>query len=358
MAPWLDAIKRRRYGAAVPRGYGLWLCLLLASLLPNAVLSTHAHARDMHLRLGRLSQGACEQTLSGADDFALSTNGSPTLTPDNGAYAQLVSQLAFAVAPALLMPVTTRGPSGFDIGLDTSVTGIDKGASYWKRGSAGSGPSTCDGRNSDVSGALVGNRLRFNKGLPLGLSIGANLGLLHGLGLYTLGGELKLALLEGATEPYSPSLAVRVATNALVGEPALMLSSNAIDVIVSKEFAALYVLHVVPYLGLGALLNYARSQPVDLTSNIDAQACAAGTDPVCNAQGLGASSEDLAHDRAFNKLFLMRYRAVLGLWLRVRAFAFAAEASIDLVRPDRADGDLKATTARQWSLSFAPSLSF
>jgi hypothetical protein len=117
-------------------------------------------------------------------------------------------------------------------------------------------------------------------------------------------------------------------------------------------------LHVVPYLGVGALLNYARGQPVDLTPNIDATACAAGTDPVCNAQGLGASDADLAHDRAFKKLLLMRYRALLGLWLRVRMFAFAAEATIDLARPDQADSDVKAKTARQWSLSFAPSISF
>lgn len=312
----------------------------------------------MHLRLGRLSSGACEDTLSDAANFALASDRNGVLVPDNVAYAQLVSQLAFAIAPPLLAPVTTGGPAGFDIGFDTLVTGIDRRADYWQRGTAGKGTATCDGRNSDVSAALVGQRLRFSKGLPMGLSIGANVGVIDGLGLYSLGGELKLALLEGATEPWSPSLAVRIASNALIGESALTLTSNALDVIVSKEFAAAYVLHVVPYLGLGALLNHARSQAYDLTPNIDAVACAAGTDPVCNAQGIGASSADAPHDRAFKKLLLMRYRAVLGLWLRVRAFAFAAEATIDLVRPDRADSDVKRSTARQWSLSFAPSVSF
>jgi len=84
----------------------------------------------------------------------------------------------------------------------------------------------------------------------------------------------------------------------------------------------------------------------------------AGIDPVCNAHGLGASSDDLGHDQAFPKLLLMRYRAVLGLWLRYRVFAFAAEGSFDLVRPDRADSDLPAPAPRQWSVQFAPSLSF
>jgi hypothetical protein len=357
MAPSLDAIKRRRYVAQVFRRHGLWLCLSLASL-GLSVLPTRAHARDMHLRLGRLSSGACEGTLSGAADFALASDTNGVLAPDNVAYAQLVSQLAFAIAPPLLAPVTTGGPAGFDIGFDMMATGIDRRADYWKRGSAGAGPATCDGRNNDVSRALVGQRVRFSKGLPMGLSIGANVGVIDGLGLYTLGGELKLALLEGATEPWSPSLALRVASTALIGESALTLTSNALDVIVSKEFAAAYVLHVTPYLGLGALLNQARSQAYDLTPNIDAIACAAGTDAVCNAQGLGASRADLAHDRSFGKLLLMRYRAVIGLWLRVRAFAFAAEATIDLVRPDRADSDVKNKTARQWSLSFAPSVSF
>jgi hypothetical protein len=312
----------------------------------------------MHLRLARLSSGECEGTLSDSGSFALSPQGAPVLTPDNAAYTQLVSQLSFAIAPPLLAPVTTGGPSGFDIAFDTIATGIDRRADYWQRATAGSASATCDGRNRDVSAALVQNRLRFEKGLPLGLSIGANVGLMSGLGLYTLGGELKLALLEGANEPWSPSLAVRVASSALIGDPTLTLSSHALDVLVSKEFAALYVMHIVPYLGLGALLSHARSNSVDFTPNIDAINCAAGTDPICNAQGLGASPADLAHDRAFKKLLLMRYRAVLGVWLRVRAFAFALEASIDLVRPDRADSDVSKGTARQWSLSFAPSLSF
>jgi hypothetical protein len=358
MAPWLDAIKRRRYLAPVSRGYGLWLCFLLASLVLDAALPESARARDMHLRLARLSSGECEDTLADSARFALSPQGAPVLIPDNAAYTQLVSQLAFAIAPPLLAPVTTGGPSGFDVAFDTIATGIDRRADYWQRATAGSGLGTCDGRNRDVSAALVQNRLRFEKGLPLGLSIGANIGLVNGMGLYTLGGELKLALLEGANEPWSPALAVRMASSALIGDPTLTLSSHALDVLVSKEFAALYVMHIVPYLGLGALLSHARSNSVDLTPNIDAINCAAGTDPICNAQGLGASPADLAHDRAFKKLLLMRYRAVLGLWLRVRAFAFVLEASIDLLRPDRADSDVSRSTARQWSLSFAPSVSF
>jgi hypothetical protein len=181
---------------------------------------------------------------------------------------------------------------------------------------------------------------------------------MHGVGAWTLGTEIKLAIIEGSLHRWVPSLALRVASNSLVGANALSLSAFAFDVLVSREFPVAHVMQIHPYAAVGAVLSRASSARVDLTPNIDSTACAAGTDPVCNAHGLGASTDDLGHDQAFPKLILMRYRALLGVWLRYQLFAFAVEASFDLVRPDRADSDLSGQVARQWSLQFAPSLSF
>jgi hypothetical protein len=340
---------------------GLWLVLLI--LLPAVALSCLsarvAHANDMALTLARLSRGDCARTLSSADDFALRENGAAVLAPDRALYAALVSQLSGALAPPVLAPVTTRGPTGFDISLATGITEIDQHLEAWQRGTQGKrAAASCEGRNRDVQAVLPGNQLRFVKGLPFGISIGASAGFLHGLGLWTFGSELKIAIIEGSLKPWVPSLALRLASNSLVGDGSLALSSFAFDAIASREFAAAHVMQVVPYLALGAVLSRAASTPVDLTPNIDANACAAGRDPTCNAHGLGASRDDLAHERSFPKLLLMRYRAVLGVWLRYRLLAVAAEASIDLLRPDRADADVPSNTPRQWGLQLAPSLSF
>jgi hypothetical protein len=318
-----------------------------------------ARADAMALTLSRLSRGACERTLSDADDFALATRDGPVLTPDRDAYATLVAQLSGALAPPLLTPVTTRGPSGFDLAFSTRITDIDQSSPSWQRGTRGSGTSlTCDGRNTDPRRVLAGNELRFVKGLPLGISLGGSVGFVHGIAQWTIGTELKVAIIEGVVTPWVPSVAVRVATNTLVGDSDLSLSAFSFDLLASREIAVARVMQVVPYVALGALLNRASAGAVDLTPNIDAAACAAGRDAVCNAQGLGTSSADLAHQRKFPTLLMLRYRALLGVWLRYRLFAVAAEASVDLVRPDRADRDVPSGTRRQWSLTLAPSLSF
>src|SRR5262245_3478988 len=94
--------------------------------VPAGLLSAaRARADDMTLWLGRLSEGEGARTLSDADDFALRVDGTQVLAIDRDAYARLVSQISGALAPNLLAPVTTRGPSGFDIGFETAITDID-----------------------------------------------------------------------------------------------------------------------------------------------------------------------------------------------------------------------------------------
>jgi hypothetical protein len=319
------------------------------------LLAERAQAKDMDLALARLSSGACERTLTGAPDFALRDEAGQVLKPDGAAFARVVSQLSAAVAPALLAPVTTRGPLGFDVALETSVTDLDAGAEYWRRGSAGSsGVLTCDGRNEDVASALALNRVRFTKGLPLGLSFGASLGKLHVTSLWTLGAELKLALIEGLTQAWAPALGLRVASSSVIGDAALSLHMLAADLIVSKEWLAGSALKIAPYFALGIVYGRGRAGVVDLTPNVDALACAAGEDPVCNAAGLGASRDDFGHDRSFAPMNLVRQRAVFGAWLRYGLFALATELALDLMQPHA--GELK--TPRQWGFNLAPSISF
>ena len=97
----------------------------------------------MDLQLSRLStstdgslsdEDACGLTLTDAgSSFSLRYPQDPSdpnsdllqrLSPDNRDWRQLVTQLAPAVAPAILAPVTTTGPAGFDVSVETNITGI------------------------------------------------------------------------------------------------------------------------------------------------------------------------------------------------------------------------------------------
>ena len=315
----------------------------------------------MDLALSRLSRGSCQSTLSNADPFVLRTGETQTLHEDNQAWSQLITQLTPVVAPAILAPVTTSGPKGFDVSFETNVTHITNNASYWERGSEGHGPEafdTCNGRNTHVSPLLTNNRLHFAKALPLGFTIGATVGRVYNTGLWLVGGDVKLALIEGLRSWAMPDVAVRAAVNTTVGDVNYTLTTLAADLILSKNIVTGHAMTISPYLGAGMLFTFASSELVDLTPNVDAVNCAAGTDPVCNERGLGASADDIGHDRPFKDLSLKRYRGFGGLAMRYELFTLAAEFIFDLVPPHNADPAAGKGTPRQWTFNVAPGLTF
>ncbi len=330
-----------------------------------------ASADDMDLALSRLSRGdtpgACAQTLQGSDNFVLArgvgSTSVSTLRPDNQAFSRLMTQFAPVVMPAVLAPVTTSGPRGFDVAVQTSVTGIDENQDYWKKGTEGRGSlanDTCDGINRQVSSVFVSNRISVDKGLPLGLTIGAEVGRIWDTRLWTAGGHVKWALFEGYRTWVLPDLGVRAAANTVVGDSQFSMTVLNADAVLSKNIVVGKVMQVAPYIGSGLAMILARSEVIDFTPNIDATLCAAGTDPVCNAQKLEPSERggDIGHDQAFRRLTMLRTRGFVGLQLRYRLFALASELAFDWVTPRKADKDAGGGLPRQWTLNIAPSLSF
>jgi len=316
----------------------------------------------MDLTLSRLSKGACAATIPGASEvFQLRDGDTQTLTPDNEAFSRLVTQLAPAVMPAVLAPVTTSGPRGFEVQLQTNVSAIDSNAYYWEKGTRGHGNAaraTCDGENRFVTPALTSNRLSVDKGLPFGFTIGAEAGRLWNTSLFTLGGHFKWALFEGYRTFPLPDFAVRAAANTLVGDSQLTMLAATADAILSKNIVVGRVMQIAPYLGGGVGLVYASSQLVDLTPNIDATRCAAGEDPICKNLSAESRKGDIGHDQAFEELTLLRTRGFLGAQLRYSIFALSGEFAFDLIAPDAADKDAGRGLPRQWSVNLAPSLSF
>lgn len=331
------------------RDHGLVLGMLLASLTWTAAV----RADGMRLALSRLSRGNCVATVGEGTVRLRDGAGAAALQPDEDAFHQLARELSSAIALPVLEPVITSGSRGFDVALDTTLADIDQHADAWRRGTAGSGPATCDGENGDVRPLLIGNRLRFSKGLPLGLSLAATIGRLHDVGLVLVGVALKVALLEEALGGRLPDLALRGALTRAVGPGALVLYATTIDALISKRWVVGGQVAISPFVGGGLAFTRASSDTVDLTPNIDALACRSGVDPVCNAGGVGASDADLPHDVRFTTVSLFRPRAFLGVALSHRMMALSASATLDVGR-----APTTGTPHRPWVVGIAPSVSF
>jgi hypothetical protein len=331
----------------------------------------------MDLQLSRLSvstdrslsyDDACHDTLGAPLSLRFGDPGDQRqrLSPDNLSFRNLVTQLSPAVTPAILAPVTTTGPAGFDVAIETTLTGITEQANYWQRGSRGHGSyarSTCDGENRFVSPVLATNRIHFSKGLPLGVTLGGTVGKMHETSLWLVGMDLKLAIIEGLRGLAVPDLAVRGAVSTALGDSTYSLTVVSADAIVSKNIVTGRAMTISPYGGVGWVWTFAASELVDLTPNIDALNCSAGTDATCNANGpgasgsLGASQDDIGHDVPFRDVKFGRYRGFLGLAMRYKLFALAAEFIVDLKPPHEMD-TRAGRTPRQWTFNAAPSLSF
>ena len=316
-------------------------------------------AQPMDLALSRLSTGACDAT-TGGGPLRLADAAGPTLQADQAAWRELATQLAYAIAPVHAEPVIMSGPRGFDLSLETHVAALDDGSATWARGSRGgsSAVPTCDGRNEGVRPVLVSERLRVQKGLPLGFSLGATFGKLFATSLYLVGADVKFALLEEVWGGLVPDLAVRFALSKSVGANDYTLLASALDVVLSKRFVVARTATLAPFAGIGATFTRARTDTIDLTPNIDASACRDGVDPVCNGGGIGASAADLAHDVRFSDLTLYRYRGMLGVSVGYRGFALSAAATGDLLAPRLGDRGTGARGMRQWGVHVAPTVSF
>ena len=104
---------------------------------------------------------------------------------DQELFERLVSELAVAMAPPVIGPARTVGARAFQLTFGTTVTSIEGGESYWRRGTEGSHGIESDdddpetpvtsraifGVNESPQAALVWNRVQVRKGLPFGFEV-------------------------------------------------------------------------------------------------------------------------------------------------------------------------------------------
>lgn len=292
--------------------------------------------------------------------------GYPRCFADNTLFANLVNELAGALAPALLAPASTIGYNRTYIGYEHSITNINNGPTslgHWSRGTEGVAPGNTQNTGTEryrtrVPDVLFVSRLHMRHGLPYGFELGAQTSWLHDSSLVAMGADIKWSLWEGFRPRgvgWIPDFAIRGSVNTLVGNQQLYLTVVGMDALLSKHIAVAGAFNLTPYVGGQALLVFGDSTVIDATPRRSSyQECTRRravfmTDPmtgqtssslVCEAgSGTPAGAEvDSFNDIVFNPVRLLRGRAFGGLRAKYGVFTVTAEFIMDVMAPSWTTG--------------------
>ncbi len=328
--------------------------LLVASalvLVGSLSWATPVEAQRMNLALSRLrledGVGGC----SGANFCA-----------NNEMWSSLATQLSGALIPPLLEPARTRGPRSFYLGVETMLTGIDASQEYWQLGTEGESGTMGD-RNRAVDSVLSWTRISIRKPLPFGFELGTSVGYLTNTDYFTLGLEIRWALLEGWTgrDWWVPDLAVRAAVQTLVGDAQFNMTTVALDATLSNSVVIGDAFELSPYIAGQINWVFADTELVDLTPTVDAYRLCNPTPPdpaVGSRIACQGDPSDFNNNTVFRSIRTMRPRMVLGAQARYELITLNVAFSFDLQTPREADASLAESLARQWRLDLGLGFSF
>jgi hypothetical protein len=314
--------------------------------------------------------------------------------PDNVAFKNLVSELGFAFAPSTMHSARTTGFGGFVLSLEASYTHINAndythsgGSSiqYWHAGTQGSTDASGNysAANNSPDSLLGIYTLRARKGLPFGFELAGALGYMSDSSLWSLGGDIRWALLEGFRTGilgYFPDIAVGSGVRTMTGSSKMYLTTVGIDAEISKAITLADEAVVSPFIGYQQLFIFGNSAVLDATPSVNAiQQCGyqgvqpngpqAGS-PQCSntvpATAAGANGQpvsgpvpndgDFNNNITFNAVRIQRNRVFFGASYRYELLYVGAEFLIDLTAPQSIDSDL--SSARQWTMSFEAGVFF
>ncbi len=174
------------------------------------------------LALGLAASSVSAETLDRLQDL-----------PDQEAFKALSKDLAGVIGYKAIAPAEPLGIIGFDVGVQLTAVGMES-PDVW--GAAMSDSGALD--------TLVLPKLYLQKGLPLGIDVGAYYVKVPSSNIEAWGGELKYAILSGST--VTPAVAVRGTFSGLFGVDQLDFETKSIDISISKGF-----LMFTPYAGIG-----------------------------------------------------------------------------------------------------------
>ncbi|MFZ9888130.1 MAG: hypothetical protein ACO3JL_11565 [Myxococcota bacterium] len=181
----------------------------------------------------------------------------------NSDFRSLVHELSVVMTPPPLQPAETTGQSGFDFGLDYAAHDISEGSSYWRDGTRG----RLENRQTVPFLQTLGLRGRKGFPLPIPLSSEVDLGLqwIADSSLFSLGGNVRVALNEGFR--WLPDIAVAGGANQLLGADDVNLTTLTLGGSVSKGFAISGSFTLTPFVGYQALLMNGTTRVLDPDPN-------------------------------------------------------------------------------------------
>ncbi len=326
----------------------------LAAIVPLLLLggARPVRADGMNVALSRLKVQA------GADPAC------PAMLGDGGRqqwcgldddWRRIMSQLGASMAPPLASDARTVGPGGFYVGLETWVTDIDEGQTYWRQGTEGSAADAMErcpgssvlGCNRFPSSVLSWGRLAVRKGFPFGFQLGLSVGYGFETGYTTWGAEVQWSLFEGFRTGvgFLPDLAIRGMVQTLTGDGEFNLTVPSFDVVLSKPIVAGGSMLFTPYAGVQAAWVMADSELVDLTPERNAfDTCSPQTGPPAMGDRgtirCAANPDDFNNHYVFPQLRALRWRVALGLRYRYEHLVLTGSFQFDLQKPADADGDV------------------
>jgi hypothetical protein len=302
--------------------------------------------------------------------------------PNNVAWANLMSELGYAIAPSAFHPARTTGLGGFALSLEASFAHINADAvdstntQYWHAGTQG----PIDPANHQFSvvnqhpdSILQIYSVKARKGLAYGFEIAGALGFVANTSMWVGGADVHWALLEGYRTGilgYLPDVAIGGGVRTLGGSPKFFLTTVGMDAQVSKPFTLADSAVLTPYLGAQRLIIFADSSVVDLTPNVDAlkqcgyqgQSPVDGS-PVCSnaiATSTGAIQNNSAfnNDVTFHKARIHRWRGIAGVTYRYEILYLAGQFAMDLEDPSSENADLGVSGDKQWTISLEAGVFF
>ncbi len=147
-------------------------------------------------------------------------------------FAALSQDLGAALSYKALAPAEPLGITGFDIGIEATFT-TPANSAVLDKAMGGNGLSS-----------IPVPKLHAHKGLPFGIDVGLMYSEVPSSNIKLIGYELRYAILEGGVA--SPALAVRATASNLSGVDQLDLSTQGLELTVSKGFV-----NLTPYAGIG-----------------------------------------------------------------------------------------------------------
>ncbi len=305
------------------------------------------------------------------------TNGGPN-SPDNIAFANMVTELGFAMSSDAFHPARTTGFGGFVLSIEGAYTKINQDGTstatngqqlqYWHAGTRGpTDPNTKNFSvvNNSPDSILQVYSLKARKGLPLGFEITGAIGYLVDSSLFMLGADIRWAPLEGfrtGAGGVLPDISVGGSVRTTMGTDQFSLTTVGLDAQLSKPFSLGSTVSLTPWVGFQRLWIYGDSSVIDSTPNVDPidQCGYTGPDPVTGqpscTKGPGSSS-DFNNNFTFARVRTERNRAMIGLAFRYEMIHLASQFLFDLTDPTSENQQFLNNT-RQWTLSFEAGVFF